>query len=225
MISHKHKFIFIHIPKAAGTTIEKVLFKYASPSSGTPDARRYKWYRNRELFKIIESHPDYYTFTFSRNPYSKIVSLYHFFKFHQSLSLKDFVGKVSKFISLNSENLYRELPYNATHLKVSPPNLKPINYLQNIPEYPFEDNGNIGYHILPQSYFIPSNINFIGEMESLPHDFNIVCDQLGIPAGPLPRANKTKHKHYTEYYNDETRRMVAETYAEDIEYFEYEFGE
>ena len=30
MISHKHKFIFVHIPKCAGTSIECALFRYAT---------------------------------------------------------------------------------------------------------------------------------------------------------------------------------------------------
>lgn len=89
-ISHKHKAIFVHIPKTGGVS----LGKYLDIRRLTQNLYRHSkyskfqyygmWYPLQHLpADIIKKiHPDkfkkYYKFSFVRNPYNRILSLYLF---------------------------------------------------------------------------------------------------------------------------------------------------
>ena len=70
MISDKHKLIFIHIPKCAGCSIEKI---FNSSMMDHQTALEIK-------SKHAEKWNSYFKFTIVRNTWERLVSIYHFRK-------------------------------------------------------------------------------------------------------------------------------------------------
>jgi len=202
IISNTHNFIFIKPHKIAGTTIVNALVNAKCLTWEDVDSapNRNNHQRYQELETELGSLKSYFVFSFVRNPYERILSLYVYLK------EKEIPKKLNENRPLIKND---EIARSSGSFK---------NAIKNgfmIPSF--------------MRFFLNNedeiNLDFIGKVENLQEDFNIICDKIGIPKQELPHKNKTKHKSYTEYYDDETRSIVAEKYAKDIEYFGYEFGE
>jgi chondroitin 4-sulfotransferase 11 len=197
MIDHKNKIIFAHIPKTGGTSVEKLF-----PEGFGPQHHPLSWFKKQRP----HIYKKYFKFSICRNPYDKIVSEY-FWHVHDPLN--QFKGRFqclsfNEFVKLffKIDGSFLEFKYDGWF------------------EMHFET------HRMPQTFFLDpvSDLDFIIRFENLQEDFDIVCEKIAIPQQQLPHQNKTKHKCYTEYYDDETREIVTKKYGLDIEYFGYEFG-
>ena len=89
-INHKHKFIFIHIPKNAGTSIRNSFNINGYDKKVV--SKRYPHSTCSEIKKYIGDNiwNEYYKFSFVRNPFDRLVSFYHF---HKSDQYKHKVGR------------------------------------------------------------------------------------------------------------------------------------
>ena len=193
------KIIFVHIPKNGGCSIGAALNSKINicidHNTRNPN---YKYLKDCTFPK------DRFIFCFARNPWDRIVSSYFFLKHGGHIDFpedkSDFNFHFGSFSSFKDMLLnWSDSFYKQIHFK---------------PQYQWicDDAENM----------IP---DYIGRFENFQEDFAIVCDKIGVPRQQLPHINKSEHKHYTEYYDDETRQIVAEKYAKDIKYFGYKFGE
>jgi len=188
MISHKHKCIFIHIPKTGGTSVEIAL---QGEGSKLPIKHKTVLQYKKESSEIFNK---YFKFTIVRNPWDLMVSWWKW------------------------RSKWRKNPIDFSKYLKHQEDVVPAS--RGICK--FKGGMTCLDYISGASGVL---VNKICRFENLQMDFNAVCDKMGIPQQKLPHKNKSKHKHYTEYYDDETREIVAEKYRKDIEYFGYEFGE
>ena len=204
-ISHKHKFVFIAVPKTGSSTIRKTLDPLSDIKSTGDKDSPYYWHTSAASLKkhFIEQGWDwnkYYKFGFVRNPWDMVVSSYFYLKYkHESrfnykdFNFEDFVFGGPHHTAGSLLN-FRHMPANA-------------NQIDFFIDYNSEQN----------------LVNYIGYFEDMQKDFNEICAEIGITQEALPQINKTKHKHYSEYYNSRTRDYIAIKYERDIDAFEYEF--
>ena len=68
-------------------------------------------------------------------------------------------------------------------------------------------------------------MDFVGKLENLKSDWNTVCERIGLAPQDLHKENTTRHRHFQDYYDSETRQLVGHHWAKEIELFGYSFDD
>jgi hypothetical protein len=202
MISLQKRFLFVHIPKTAGNSIQSVLRDYSEDELvalrkeqdgierfglRNPNYKIKKHSTLSEYYEALgnEQFRRLYKFTCVRNPWDRMVS-YYFTPTQkpENWNRKKFRETISKAVS--------------------------------VPDYLRLDNGDANPF---------ANVDCIMRFENLADDFRGVCDAIGISPPALPQYNRSNRQHYSKYYDNELRELVGARFAAEIERFNYSFEE
>ena len=182
MISHKHKCIFIHIPKCAGTSIK--YFMFPDEDIHWFDANYnviHGWCPKRKLFmqhatakQLIETNlitqeqwDTYFKFTFVRNPWSRAVSDYYWLMNDQKIndSFSNYFNRSGRFSNVLNDK-------NETYYR--------------------------GDHLCPQSDYFDLEgkykIDFVGRFENFNEEMDVVLKQLKMERDFNLKINTAKRK-------------------------------
>lgn len=222
MINNSEKFMFIHPPKCAGTSVRSVLRRHYKSHTGNRELEPFgmdlssegiKYYLSvhgtlPQFAKFINDRysedcfkrKEWYIFAVIRNPFDRVVSFYHHILVH---------GRASSLWKENSKNI-SSMTFNdwvCHHLEKE--DLARKKTYKSM--FYFNDELCIDHFI---------------RQENIEHDSKIVFNRLGIID-----YNLSHHKHdtnrveydYRKYYNDETKEKVSKLFEWDINYFGYKF--
>lgn len=202
-ISHRYRSIFFHIPKTGGISVKKFLEPYGFKiilanchTIWTTEELQYKGLcmRFKEVISNDDIFDNYFKFCFVRNPWDRYVSAWK--SLMKSGHIKD---KFENFVldplrTANNDSI-QDVIWHAL-----------ISQTKQITD----KSGNI-------------MVDFVGRFENINEDFEKVCKKLNIPFNKLFKKNKTRHKHYSKYYNNKTMKIIGDLFEDDIKNFGYYF--
>lgn len=212
-ISHKYKFVFLATPRTGSTTVRKVLDEYSDILSVriSQRTRQFPYYDHisaAELKRIFEGKgwkwEDYHTFCVVRNPFDRVVSLYHHhLKMRDRRDNKSFLTNVRD--ALTPEPTFKKYVFG----------INPRKRLTTALEYFIGDR--TGSNILVRDVLM---------FEHLTRDLPDYLGSIGIhiAAKDIPHLNASDNRNdYRKYYCEDTKRRVSELYSYEIERFGYAF--
>lgn len=196
-IDHYHKFCYIAIPKT-GTYAVHSFFGY---THGHPEPSEHHIGARDLLLKRPELD-DYFFFAFVRNPYAKLVSIYHDFTLRRGHQY--------------SENVRYEKPLLSEFKDFKDFCLK----LKDSPWY-----SDIFFRPQIESVIRPNGnfIEFHCKYERLQEGMDYIADRFYLDRKVLRVENKGKYdRPFESFYDCESRSAIIKAYKEDFDAFDYQ---
>ena len=248
IISHRHKFIFLKPRKVAGTSVEVALAQhcgdddivtpigafnpqwdedqYAHPGKVWPGYSRHSTLRRvrRRLGQKIWD--DYLKFSITRNPWDLVVSQYHW-----ATRLDE--GQPYKTAVLRSLKRCWTRPLRVRkNLRALGASVAQTFLRMDVVTFEFFATHMLRYYNANDPFYFDRSgalgLDFLIHYEDLQSDYGSVCERIGLPSSELPSLktkSRQERRHYSTYYDDRTRELVAKMYHRHIEHFGYRFEE
>lgn len=211
LINHRQKFIFIHVYKVAGTSVLNALENSTYPAY-IPERTRPAITRFARRFNLSPSFP--------LRMHSKAKDA----KFNLPSDVYD---NYFKFAFVRNPWDWQVSLYEYARQYENHPQRKLMQSFKDFDDYL---DWRVSQEKTLQKEFVTDDegnviVDYIGRFERLEDDFAEICKKAGIEAS-LPQFNKTRSRQsYTQYYSDRTRQLIEDNFREDIEFFNYSFGE
>lgn len=192
MISHSKKFIFVHIPKTGGSSVEVSLSRYSEQSIKTFRKRtsgmidtvlRGKPEKHASAMEIKKIFPDifdsYFKISVIREPLERLLSLYFWVHPKIEFNRKEFLDWFQK----------------SRHKRA----------LWSINKFICDENNNL-------------IVDKVVKFNNLTEGFEQVVKHLNIEA-KLPHLNKSKNSKYKQYIDSDLRLTINSFYQQEVKDF------
>lgn len=206
IISKRHQFIFVAIPKTGTHAVRQALREHMGPD----DQEQVRLFVEKalpvpELAALRHGHitleqlkphlsPEdfgaFFKFAFVRNPFDRFVSYCSFITREQGAFDRD------------PKAVMRHFLFTAP----------PERHILFAPQHIFVTG--------PDGALLADEI---GRVEQMQESYDRICERIGITSRPLDKVNESRRGHYRDYYDQQLIDGVAARYARDLALFGYEF--
>jgi hypothetical protein len=191
----QEEFVFIHIPKTGGSALQEYFNKY-NRHNLRPNKNFVGHFSYLETLPLFGDDKKRLYFAIAHNPWDRMVSFYYFLK--KSPDVTDSLGMTTSFKDGLSFNDFISHVVNSDNRFFRP-------------QYDYITDGQTGI------------IDEVLKLENINNDVAVFCEKYGFKNIKVHKNNTTSHKHYREYYNDESINKILKYESEIIKLLNYKF--